>query len=76
MSDAVLDEAIEQIADGLTVDWGAIDKAAPAREWEWAKSLRVLNDIVRVHRDAAADYEHTTMVSAAPRSASASTSDT
>ena len=27
MSEAVLDDAIEQIADGLTVDWNAIDKA-------------------------------------------------
>jgi hypothetical protein len=61
MSEAVLDEAIEHIADGLTVDWSAFDKAAPAREREWAKSLRVLNDIVNLHRDAAADYEQTTL---------------
>jgi tRNA A-37 threonylcarbamoyl transferase component Bud32 len=66
MSEAVLDAAIEQIADGLTVDWNAIDKAAPAREGEWAKSLRVLNDIVNLHREAAVDYEHTTLVSAGP----------
>jgi serine/threonine protein kinase len=72
MSEAVLDNAIEQIADGLTVDWNAIDKAGPSREREWAKSLRVLNDIVRLHREAAADYEQTTLVNAAPRSASAS----
>jgi hypothetical protein len=30
MSEAVLDGAIEQIADGLTVDWNALDKDAPA----------------------------------------------
>ena len=64
MSEAVLDEAIGQIADGLTVDWGAIETAAPAREREWAKSLRVLNDIVRLHRDAAVDYEQTTLANA------------
>ena len=61
MSEAVLDEAIERIADGLTVDWGAFDKVAPSRGLEWAKSLRVLNDIVKLHRDAAADYEQTTL---------------
>jgi tRNA A-37 threonylcarbamoyl transferase component Bud32 len=66
MSEAVLDEAIEQIADGLTVDWSAIDRGAPGRAREWAKSLRVLNDIVKLHRDAAADYEETTMATAAP----------
>ena len=66
MSEAVLDEAIEQIADGLTVDWSAIDRVAPGRAREWAKSLRVLNDIVMLHRDAAADYEETTMATAAP----------
>ena len=66
MSEAVLDDAIAQIADGLTVDWNAIDEAAPAREQDWARSLRVLNDIVNLHRDAAADYEQTTLVSAGP----------
>jgi serine/threonine protein kinase len=64
MSEAVLDEAIEQIADGLTVDWSAIDQAPPARARDWAKSLRVLNDIVKLHRDAAADYDHTTLATA------------
>jgi hypothetical protein len=61
MSEAVLDEAIEQIADGLTVDWSAFDQAPPARARDWAKSLRVLNDIVKLHRDAAADYDQTTL---------------
>jgi serine/threonine protein kinase len=61
MSEAVLDNAIEQIADGLSVDWNAIDKAAASRERAWAKSLRVLNDIVKLHRDAAVDYEQTTL---------------
>jgi hypothetical protein len=65
MSEAVLDDAIEQIADGLTVDWSAIDRGAPNRAREWAKSLRVLNDIVKLHRDAAADYDQTTMGTAA-----------
>ena len=77
MSEAVLDDAIAQIADGLTVDWNAIDKAAPARERDWARSLRVLNDIVNLHRDAAVDYEHTTLVSAGPaHPSSASALDT
>jgi RIO-like serine/threonine protein kinase len=61
MSEAVLDEAIEQIADGLTVDWNAVNDASPDRAREWAKSLRVLNDIVKLHRDAAADYDQTTL---------------
>ena len=65
MSEAVLDEAIEQIADGLTVDWNAFDRQAPSRDREWAKSLRVLNDIVKVHRDAAADYDQTTLTTTA-----------
>jgi len=59
MSEAVLDEAIGHIADGRTVDWNAFDKASPAEKW--AKSLRVLNDIVKLHREAAVDYEHTTL---------------
>ena len=61
MSEAVLDDAIEQIADGLTVDWTAVDRGTPGRAGDWAKSLRVLNDIVKLHRDAAADYDQTTM---------------
>lgn len=59
MSEAVLDDAIEQIADGLTVDWSALDAPAPGRAREWAKSLRVLSDIVKLHREAAADYDQT-----------------
>jgi serine/threonine protein kinase len=66
MSEAVFDQAIEQIADGLSVDWGALDRGTPGRARDWAKSLRVLNDIVKLHRDAAADYEQTTMATAAP----------
>lgn len=65
MSEAVLDDAIEQIADGLTVDWSAVDQAAAGRAREWAQSLRVLNDIVKLHREAAADYEETMLVGAA-----------
>jgi serine/threonine protein kinase len=61
MSEAVLDQAIEQIADGLSVDWSALDQPAPGRAREWARSLRVLNDIVKLHRDAAADYDQTTL---------------
>jgi serine/threonine protein kinase len=68
MSEAVLDEAIAQIADGLSVDWSAIDRGTPGRARDWARSLRVLNDIVNLHRDAAADYEQTTMSTAAPTS--------
>jgi serine/threonine protein kinase len=74
MSEAVVDEAIEQIADGLAVDWSAIDRGAPGRAREWANSLRVLNDIVKLHRDAAADYEQTTMSTAAPTNAAPSPS--
>ena len=74
MSEAVLDEAIEQIADGLTVDWGAFDQAPPARAGAWAKSLRVLNDIVKLHRDAAADYDQTTLGTAAATDAAPSAS--
>lgn len=74
MSEAVFDEAIEQIADGLTVDWGAFDQAPPARARDWAKSLRVLNDIVKLHRDAAADYDQTTLGTAAATDAAPSAS--
>ena len=74
MPEAVLDEAIEQIADGLTVDWGAFDQAPPARARDWAKSLRVLNDIVKLHRDAAADYDQTTLGTAATTDAAPSAS--
>jgi RIO-like serine/threonine protein kinase len=70
MSEAVLDAAIEQIADGATVDWSAVDKGAPAREREWAKSLRVLNDIVKLHREAAVDFEQTTLARDTPASRS------
>ena len=77
MSEAVLDEAIEQIADGLTVDWSAFEKAPPARVRDWAKSLRVLNDIVKLHRDAAADYDQTTLgTAAAPDAAPSASPDT
>jgi tRNA A-37 threonylcarbamoyl transferase component Bud32 len=76
MSEAVLDEAIEQIADGLTVDWTAVDRGTPGRAREWAKSLRVLNDIVKLHRDAAADYDQTTMAPATPEVAPSLTPDT
>jgi len=69
MSEAVLDDAIEQIADGLPVDWSALDQAVPARAREWAQSLRVISDIVRLHREAAAEYDQTilaTMAASAP----------
>ena len=74
MSEAVLDEAIGQIADGLTVDWNALEKAPRPREREWARSLRVLNDIVKLHRDAAADYDQTTLGTAAATDAAPSAS--
>jgi hypothetical protein len=55
MSEAVLDEAIAQIADGLSVDWTAIDRGTPGRARDWARSHPVLNDIEKMQRDAAAD---------------------
>jgi hypothetical protein len=64
MSEAVVDEVIGRIADGLAVDWRLVDKAGPARERDWVKSLRVLNDIVKLHREAAVDYEQTTLAGA------------
>jgi RIO-like serine/threonine protein kinase len=76
MSEAVLDDAIEQIADGLSVDWNAIDKAAASRERDWAKSLRVLNDIVKLHREAAVDYEQTTLAAPGRAASSQSAPDT
>jgi tRNA A-37 threonylcarbamoyl transferase component Bud32 len=71
MSEAVLDQAIEQIADGVSVDWSALDAPAPGRAREWAKSLRVLNDIVNLHRDAAADYDQTTLATMPARETAA-----
>lgn len=61
MSEAVLDEALGQIADGMSVDWGAIEQVPSPGEGDWAKSLRVLNDIVRLHREAAVDYQQATL---------------
>jgi serine/threonine protein kinase len=67
MSEAVLDNAIEQIADGMSVDWSSFDRGAAAREGEWAKSLRVISEIVNLHRAAAVDWEQTTLTSAVSR---------
>jgi serine/threonine protein kinase len=76
MSEAVLDDAIDQIADGLAVDWSAVDKGTPDVDREWAKSLRILHDIVKVHRDAAMDFEQTTMVNTAQSRGGDSAADT
>jgi serine/threonine protein kinase len=75
MSEAVLDEVVGQIADGLTVDWSAFDQRAP-QERDWAKSLRVLNDIIRLHREAAVDYEQTTLAKVPAAAATAADPDT
>ena len=61
MSEAVVDETIEQIADGLTIDRSTFEKVTASQGCEWAKNLRVLNDIVKLHRDAAVDYELITL---------------
>jgi|RhiMethySRZTD1v2_1073278.scaffolds.fasta_scaffold00080_45 protein kinase-like protein len=76
MSEAVLDHAIEQIADGMSVDWSAFDKVTPSRGREWAQSLRILNDIVNLHRNAAADYEQTTLANATEPTVSSAVPDT
>jgi hypothetical protein len=76
MSEAVLDDAIDQIADGLAVDWSAVDKRTPEVDREWAKSLRILHDIVKVHRDAAMDFEQTTLANTAQSRGGDSAADT
>ena len=62
MPEAVLDRAIEDIADGLSVDWKRMEGLATVQDAvEWAKCLRILDDIVNVHRAAAVDFEQTNL---------------
>ncbi|HKE84199.1 MAG TPA: serine/threonine-protein kinase [Vicinamibacterales bacterium] len=55
MSEAVLDRAIENIADGLTVDWAVLSGAAQAPDGRLAKCLRIINDVASLHRADAAN---------------------
>jgi hypothetical protein len=49
--DSVIDQAIEEIADGRPVDWPALDSGAKnAEEREWLHCLRILDEIAEVHR--------------------------
>jgi predicted Ser/Thr protein kinase len=62
MPEAVLDRAIEDIADGLSVDWKRMEGLATVEDAvEWAKCLRILDDVVNVHRAAAVDFEQTNL---------------
>jgi predicted Ser/Thr protein kinase len=47
---SVVDLAIEEIADGLPVDWPALESGASDEEREFLKYLRILDGLVEVHR--------------------------
>ena len=50
MSEAVLDQAAEHIADGLSVDWGVLVRGAQGTDDRLAKCLRIINDVANLHR--------------------------
>ena len=51
MSEAVLDEVIEHIADGMSVDWGAIHGGTVAAgDNRFLNCLRIISDVANLHR--------------------------
>jgi len=50
MSEAVLDHAVENIADGLSVDWGVLARGAQGTDDRLAKCLRIISDVANLHR--------------------------
>ncbi len=60
--ESVVDQAIEEIADGRPVDWSALDSGAQsADEREWLHCLRILDEIAEVHRTGDEKAETTTV---------------
>jgi predicted Ser/Thr protein kinase len=50
MSEAVLDQAAEHIADGLSVDWGLLVRGAQGTDDRLTRCLRIINDVANLHR--------------------------
>jgi RIO-like serine/threonine protein kinase len=65
-----IDRAIDDIADGLPLDWDALDSQAPDDERELLKCLRILDDIAGLHRSTV-DEEPAHVAAAAPGGAAA-----
>jgi len=55
MSEAVLDQAVENIADGMSVDWGVLGRGAQGADDRLAKCLRIISDVANLHRADAAN---------------------
>src|SRR5262245_30396883 len=49
MSEAVLDQAVENIADGMSVDWAVLARPEGADD-RLTKCLRIINDVANLHR--------------------------
>src|SRR5258707_6226479 len=50
-ADNLVERAIEEIADGLPINWSAIESGAQSDdEREYLRCLRILDDIAGVHR--------------------------
>ena len=55
-ADNVIERAIEEIADGLPINWSAIESGIQNEEQrEYLECLRVLGDIADVHRSTDAE---------------------
>ena len=50
MSEAVLEQAVENIADGLSVDWGVIARGPQRADDRLTKCLRIISDVANLHR--------------------------
>mgnify|MGYP003693638003 CR=1 FL=1 len=51
----VVDVAIERIADGMPVDWNALESGASGEDREFLKVLHVLDGLAELHRSTDAD---------------------
>ena len=68
--DSVLNRAIADIADGAPVDWNLLDAEAQSDgDREWAKALRILQDVANVHRAGADDLVEQTSLSVETKTA-------
>jgi predicted Ser/Thr protein kinase len=50
MSEAVLEQAVENIADGLSVDWGVLARGPQSADDRLTKCLRIISDVANLHR--------------------------
>jgi serine/threonine protein kinase len=50
MSEAVLEQAVENIADGLSVDWGVLARGPQRADDRLTKCLRIISDVANLHR--------------------------